>query len=286
MTLTMISTLDQLTTGALQTFDLDPYGELNLTHAQREAMNDEGAALMITHAEEILQAAFPEAGITINGIGEICADIDADIDEAAWEDAIDEIKLGPDYDHIIDRYMGISDDNDDAGIDVEAEDDAAAEAALTDQERFNRWAERNTYKPFLTSAQFQEITLADPERALFLTGQIEGVAAEDARLAYLEHANSKNLVWLAFQAMDDAAAGVEQFSTPELTAKRQEKARRQELKDLFLMTHGQLQPKAEQWRDAKAKKSELEARQACLLAELEKAEQQLANLDEELTGIF
>lgn len=104
----MISTLDQLTKGSLQQFDLDPWGELNLTDEQHREMNGEGRALMIDHAEQTLREAFPEADITIDGLGEIHADINAIIDEETWEAAVEAIQYGPDYDEIIDHYIEIS----------------------------------------------------------------------------------------------------------------------------------------------------------------------------------
>ncbi|WP_461004762.1 hypothetical protein, partial [Trueperella pyogenes] len=101
---------------SIDDLDLDPYGDLNLTSEQRQEMNRTARETYMEFVEDLLQEAYPQAGIIIDRLdGDIHAYRYAEIDteSAEWEDLVYEVQMGPDSDDLLEEYIALADENGD-----------------------------------------------------------------------------------------------------------------------------------------------------------------------------
>lgn len=178
---TKLGTWQNLFRTSIDDIDLDPSGELDLTSAQRRQMNGAAREAYMDFVEDLLQEAYPQAGIIIDRLdGDIHAyrDAEIDIESAEWEDLAHEVQMGPDFDDLLDEYIALADENGDEEEDEEGEADYSVEALAPSHQKH--------YARLITDQDFTFLASLHPERALHKSGELAGgLSSHDARLAFI-----------------------------------------------------------------------------------------------------
>ena len=88
----------------IERINLDPHNDLDLVDDDRADMALAAAELYAQHAEDVLEAACPDAEFTVFPNGEIHRKLGADLAplEDNWESVSEEIAMGPDADELDD----------------------------------------------------------------------------------------------------------------------------------------------------------------------------------------
>ncbi|PKZ89312.1 hypothetical protein CYK24_03185 [Trueperella bernardiae] len=198
---------------------LDPHGELKLTRGQRQDMNRDARDAYMDFVENLLQAAYPGAGIIIDRAdGDILASTDADIDifSPEWEELAYEVKIGPDLDDLLDEYTALADANEDADEDEEAEGEEPWEKIAPTIQR--------QYASLIPDHAYIYLASLHPEDALHKSGEIsDRFNSQDVRLAFI----AKTGYGLFLRALTDTRAA------------EGEKTERKALAAVFLEAHAQ-----------------------------------------------
>ncbi|WP_406709374.1 hypothetical protein QEV61_04785 [Trueperella pyogenes] len=183
---TTLGTWTSLFGTTIDDLDLDPYGELNLTSTQRQQMNSAAREAYMDFVEDLLNEAYPEAGIMIDRLdGDIHAYRDADVDTEApeWEDLTYMVQIGPDFDGLISEYIALSyendaDDDEEEDEEEEGEADYSVEALAPSHQQH--------YARLITDQDFTFLASLHPERALHKSGELaDDLSSHDARLAFI-----------------------------------------------------------------------------------------------------
>lgn len=211
---TTLGTWHQLFGSRIDDIDLDPFDELGLTTKQRREMNRAAREACMDFAENLLQEAFPEAGIMIDRLdGDVLADVDAgiDVESPEWQDLAYEVNAGPDLDGLIQEYAALADED----TEDEEEEEVEPIGAITP-------GMHRSYASLIGDDAYTYLASLYPEKALHKSGEISArLDSQDVRLGFIA-ATSSALFLRAIKAMQGA---------------EDEKAERKALAAVFLEAH-------------------------------------------------
>lgn len=214
---TTLGTWSRLFGTSIDDIDLDPYDALGLTTKQRQEMNAAAREAYMDFAENLLQEAFPEAGIIVDRLdGDVLVNVDAGIDPESpeWEDLAYEVNAGPDLDDLITEYAALADEDTE---EEEDEDEGEPIGAITP-------GMHRQYASLIGDDAYTYLASLHPEKALHKSGEIsDRLDSQDVRLGFIA-ATSSALFLRALQDMEAA---------------EDEKTERKALAAVFLEAHAQ-----------------------------------------------
>lgn len=216
---TTLGTWSRLFGSRIDDIDLDPFDELGLTTKQRRDMNRAARDAYMDFAENLLQEAFPEAGIMVDRLdGDVLVDVDAGIDPESpeWDDLAYEVNAGPDLDDLIAEYAALADE-DAEEEEEEGEDEVEPIGAITPG--MHRY-----YAGLIGDEAYTYLASLHPETALHKSGEVsDRLDSQDVRLGFIAATSSA----LFLRALQD------------MKAAEDEKTERKALAAVFLEAHAQ-----------------------------------------------